>query len=529
MELSERRKWYLGFAIVILALVGFMISIHASHFWIIIFLVSLAAVAAYDLIQTKHTLLRNFPILGHIRYIFEFFRPEIQQYFIADDKSEKPFDRDTRTVVYRRSKGINDTTSFGTDKDVYAVGYEWIAHSLTPKDPLDVENRVFIGGPDCKHPYSASRLNISAMSYGALSKNALIAANKGAALGKFYQNTGEGGLTPYHDNGGDVVFQIGTGYFCVRNKDTGEFDEQKFKERVQPSFIKMIEIKLSQGAKPAHGGVLPAAKITAEIAEIRGCNFGKDVLSPPSHSAFEGPKGLCFFIQKLRELSDGKPIGFKLCIGRHDEFISICKAMVKYKIYPDFITVDGSEGGTGAAPMEYADSVGAPLNEALHFVNNILIGFGLRDKIKLIASGKVATGFDMVQKIALGADICNSARAMMMALGCIQSRQCNNNTCPVGVATQNPKLYKNLDIEDKKVRINNFHDATLHSFREIIGAMGFKYPSEITPDLIFRRTSIGCVKSYEEIYPTILKDSLLSEETVPEAYKDVWEKAVVEN
>ncbi|WP_108652074.1 FMN-binding glutamate synthase family protein [Dongshaea marina] len=523
--MTDRRKWYLGFGIILLVIIALLLLLHTSLLWIGSFLLILVAIYLYDIIQTKHTILRNFPILGHMRFILEFFRPEIQQYFIADDKSEMPFDRATRSVIYERAKGINDTTAFGTERDILNVGYEWVLHSLAPADPSAVEHRLQVGGKFCKQPYSASRLNVSAMSFGALSKNAIMAINKGAALGGFYQNTGEGGLTDHHLQGGDIVLQIGTGYFGVRNKQTGEFDEEKFAEKAALDSVKMIEIKLSQGAKPAHGGVLPAAKITQEIAEIRGVELGKDVISPPVHTAFSGPDGLCHFIEKLRGLSEGKPIGFKLCIGSQREFLSICKAMISTQIFPDFITIDGSEGGTGAAPLEYADHMGMPLDDALVFVNNALIGCGIRHEITLIASGKVSTGFDMVKKLALGADLCNSARAMMMAVGCIQSKQCNKNTCPVGVATQNRSLYKNLDIQDKMHRVRRYHDATLHNFREIIGSMGLEHPGKLCPSQLLKRTGPETVRSYADIYPRIEPGCLLREEAIPQSFKTDWDGA----
>jgi glutamate synthase domain-containing protein 2 len=529
MHLTERRKWYLGFGVVIIAILALLFIWHANHWWMFGFLAILAVVAIYDRTQKKHTILRNFPVLGHMRFILEFFRPEIQQYFVADDKSERPFDRETRSLIYERAKGVDDTTAFGTDRNIMDVGYEWISHSLSPKHPSEVENRVTVGGPDCKQPYSASRLNVSAMSFGALSANAVMALNKGAALGGFYQNTGEGGLTDHHLQGGDIVFQIGTGYFGVRNKDTGLFDDDLFTEKAKLESVKMIEIKLSQGAKPAHGGVLPAAKITPEIAKIRSVKMGEDVLSPPAHTAFSTPIEMCHFIQKLRDLSGGKPIGFKLCIGKVSEFMGICKAIVKTGISPDFITVDGAEGGTGASPVEYADHIGMPLNDALLIVHNALIGFGIRDKIRLIVSGKIATGFDMVKKIAMGADICNAARPMMMSIGCIQSRQCNHNTCPVGVATQNPRLYKKLDVEDKMHRARRYHDATVHSFREIVGAMGLTDPSQLNPSLILRRTGPEEVRSYDDIYPFFDGPILLDEKTVPAKFKKYWDKASAES
>ncbi len=526
MHLTERRKWYLGFGVILLLIVALLLMVHISLDWLAFFLIILGAIALYDVKQTKHSILRNFPILGHMRFILEFFRPEIQQYFIADDQAERPFDRETRNLVYQRAKGIDDTLAFGTERNILQDGYEWVAHSLSPKHVSEVENRIIVGGPDCKQPYSASRLNISAMSYGALSSNAIKALNLGAKLGNFYHNTGEGSLSKHHQQGGDIVYQLGTGYFGARGKD-GKFSDEIFKKTSRLDFVKMIEIKLSQGAKPAHGGVLPAAKITPEIAEIRNVPLDQDVLSPPAHETFSTPLEMCHFIKHLRHLSEGKPIGFKLCLGKKSEFLSICKAMIETGITPDFITVDGAEGGTGAAPMEFTNHIGMPLNDALIFIHNALKGSGLRDKIKIIASGKIITGFDMIRKIALGADICNSARGMMMSLGCIQSRQCNHNTCPVGVATQNPKLYKALDIDDKKHRVNRFHQSTVHSFQEIVGAMGLTNPSDLCPSMILRRTSPETIKQYDEIY-TFLDDGVfLNDATFPEKYKKDWNKAHV--
>lgn len=517
-----RRQWYLGFGIVILFILASLLIFHASLWWFFGFLILLAFVAIYDLTQKKHSILRNFPILGHIRFILEFFRPEIQQYFIADDKSELPFNRETRNVVYARAKGLNDTIGFGSEFDISAEGYEYVLHSLNPKHVHEVDDRITVGSSQCTKPYNASRLNISAMSYGALSANAIKALNKGAKISNFAHNTGEGGLTDHHLQGGDIVMQIGTGYFGTRTED-GHFSEELFKEKANLDEVKMIEIKLSQGAKPAHGGVLPAAKLSEEIAKIRGVPMGKDVLSPPAHTAFDSPIGLCHFIQKLRELSGGKPIGFKLCIGKKSEFIGICKAIVESEIYPDFITVDGAEGGTGAAPMEYANNVGTPLKDALMFVHDCLVGFGIRKEIRIISSGKIATGFDMIRYISLGADLCNSARAMMLSLGCLQSRQCNTNTCPVGVATQNKRLMKALDVDDKKMRVARFHDATMHSFLEIVGAMGLESPSELRPYMIYRRVDSNTVKCYSEIHPYLEKNILLNESNVPSHFKIHWQ------
>ena len=522
--LSHRRKWYTGFTLFVLIIIAIMLMLNVHYAWILLLLSALTLLGLYDFFQKSHSLLRNFPILGHLRYIFEFFRPEIQQYFIADDKSEMPFDRETRTIVYERSKALNDTIAFGTERDIYAIGYEWVSHSLSPKNVADVSSRIIIGGDQCTQPYSASRLNVSAMSYGALSKNAIAALNKGAKIAGCYHNTGEGGFTSYHEHGADVTFQIGTGYFGVRDAK-GFFSDEKFQTIAKKSHVKMIEIKLSQGAKPAHGGVLPKEKITPEIASIRHVSMDKDVLSPPAHTAFNSPETLCHFIQNLRTLSDGKPIGFKLCVGRKSEFLGICKAMLETKILPDFITVDGAEGGTGAAPLEYSNHIGMPLNDALIFIHNALTGCGLRDKIKIIVSGKVATGFDMITKLGLGADVCNAARAMMLSIGCIQSRQCNENTCPTGVATQNPRLYRALNINLKAQRMANFHRATIHSFLEIVGAMGLSDPSKLKPHRILRRVSASQIKSYDDIYDYLKPHALLNIEDCSREWQKLWHLA----
>lgn len=523
MHISERRKWYLGLAIFI-AIILFSLSLAHASIWVSVgFITILLTIAVYDVTQKRHSILRNFPIVGHMRYILEFFRPEIQQYFIADNESEKPFDREQRSTVYRRAKGVNDTVAFGAEKDINKVGYEWVTHSLAPKRIDEVETRVKFGGADCKQPYMASHLNISAMSFGALSANAVMALNNGAKLGGFYQCTGEGGLTDYHLQGGDVVFQIGTGYFGCRTED-GKFSVEKFAEKASLESVKMIEVKLSQGAKPAHGGVLPAAKITPEIAEIRDVPMGEDVLSPPAHSAFSTPKEFCYFIKELRGLSNGKPVGFKLCIGSHVEFLSICKAMLETNIKPDFITVDGADGGTGAAPLEFSNHIGMPLEDSLVFVHNALVGCGLRDEIRIIASSKVATGFDMVRLFAMGADTCNSARAMLLSVGCIQSRQCNKNTCPVGVATQNQRLAKALVVDEKKHRVHNYHKETIKSCAEIIGAMGLTSAKDVGPENLKKRISVSKIKSYSDLYDFIPANCLVKGD-IPEGFVKSWEKA----
>lgn len=435
--------------------------------------------------QENRTILRNFPLLGYFRYFFEMIAPEIQQYFIEKHTDGKPFSRNHRALVYRRAKGVNDTHPFGTQLDLHTDEYEGLRHSIYATEPASEFPRVTIGSSFCKQPYSASVLNISAMSFGALSKNAVMALNRGAKKGGFYHNTGEGSISPYHLEGGDLVWQIGTGYFGCRTVD-GNFDPEKFKENAARPEVKMIEIKLSQGAKPGHGGVLPAAKNTPEIAKIRGVEPHTMVLSPPGHRKFSDATGLIHFIAELRELSGGKPIGFKLCVGRTEEFIELCQVMKKENIWPDFITVDGAEGGTGAAPLEFSDSVGIPLEPALIFVHSTLKKYGIRDEVKIIASGKVLTAFSILRMKALGADICNSARAFMFSLGCIQALRCNNNECPTGVATQDKMLVKGLVVTDKAERVYNFHKNTLHAVLELLAACGLTHTEEISIDLFVK-------------------------------------------
>jgi len=391
--------------------------IYPSSLWSFLFTLPIIIIGFYDYFQTRHAIRRNFPIIGHFRYLLETIRPEIQQYFIESDTSGRPFDRSQRSLIYQRAKNVRDTVPFGTLHDVYEVGYEWFNHSINSLHLHQGDLRVTVGGPECTQPYSASIFNISAMSFGSLSKNAVLALSGGAKINNFAHNTGEGGISPYHlEGGGDLIWQIGTGYFGCRTSD-GHFNPDTFAERASHPHVKMIEIKLSQGAKPGHGGILPAAKVTPEIAAIRDVPMGEDILSPPYHSVFSTPIGLLEFVDKLRKLSGGKPIGFKLCIGKRREFLAICKAMIETGITPDFIAVDGGEGGTGAAPLEFTNRMGAPLIESLIFVHNSLVGYGLRDQIRIIASGKVTSGYSMVKRLALGADICYSARAMMMGRG----------------------------------------------------------------------------------------------------------------
>ena len=436
-------------------------------------------------IQTKHAILRNFPVLGYFRYLFETIAPEIQQYFIERSTDGKPFSRNQRTLAYQRAKNIDATTPFGTQLNLNQSNYEGIKHSIFPAKVNEELPRVLVGGPDCTQPYSASLLNISAMSFGSLSQNAIMALNKGALKGKFYHNTGEGGLTEFHQQGGDITWQIGTGYFGCRD-DRGGFDGGKFAEKANLPEVKMIEIKLSQGAKPGHGGVLPAAKNTIEIAKIRGVQPHTTILSPPGHAAFSDTKGLIEFIAKLRLLSNGKPIGFKLCIGETSEFEMICQEMITQNCFPDFITVDGAEGGTGAAPLEFADGVGMPFEPALIFVNKTLVRFGIRDKIRIICSGKIISGYSILRAIALGADMCNSARGFMFSLGCIQALRCNNNTCPTGVATQDKMLIKGLVVTDKSERVFHFHKNTLHAANELLAAAGKKSFADVDINIFMR-------------------------------------------
>jgi glutamate synthase domain-containing protein 2 len=497
----------------------------AGAWWLWIVVGPMTLAGLWDLIQTRSTLRRNFPLLAYGRYFLESIRPEIQQYFVESNTNGRPFNRELRSVVYQRAKGVTDTLPFGTQRDVDAIGYEWIPHSIAALHPAEKEWRVKIGGPDCAQPYQASHLNISAMSFGSLSSAAVRALNRGAKADHFYHNTGEGGISSHHLQGGDLVWQIGTGYFGCRAND-GSFDEQKFRQNAVRPEVKMIEIKISQGAKPGHGGILPAAKLTPEIAEIRGVPLGHDVLSPPTHSAFDNPKGLLEFVARLRKASDGKPIGFKLCIGHRSEFLGICKAMLETGIRPDFITVDGGEGGTGAAPLELSNRAGLPMREGLSFVHHALRGAGLREHIRLIAAGKVVTAFDLFRTLALGADLCNSARGMMLALGCIQAIRCNTNHCPVGVATQNKSLVNGLDIADKSKRVERFHHHTIHAFLELIAAAGLKNSREITAQHVFHRIDQSTVVDLNGLYPKlewgVLANSL---EDAPKDWINRWQAA----
>ncbi len=472
--------------------------------------IALAVVGTVDVFQTRHAVLRNYPLSAHIRFILEEIRPEIRQYFLESEKDGTPFSRDKRALVYQRAKQALDKRPFGTQNDVYASGFEWLDHSIAPKPVNKEPFRIVIGGPDCAKLYSASIFNISAMSFGALSRNAILALNAGAKRGNFAHDTGEGGYSPYHrENGGDIIWEVGSGYFSCRNAD-GTFCPEKFQANALSDQVKMVELKLSQGAKPGHGGVLPGAKVSPEIAATRGVPVGVDCISPSSHSAFSTPIEMMHFIAKMRELSGGKPAGFKLCIGHPWEFLAIRKAMLETEIYPDFIVVDGKEGGTGAAPLEFADHLGMPLREGLNFVHNALIGINARHRIKVGASGKIISAFDIGRVMALGADWCNSARGFMFALGCIQSQSCHTDRCPTGVSTQDPSRQRALVVPDKSERVYNFHRATIESLAEIVAAAGLDHPHEFAPVHFSRRVSQDQVKSFAELYPSLEPGELIA-------------------
>jgi len=511
-----RKSFILSILLILIIEILFYIF-YKNGLWSLLILGPYILIGLYDINQKRHALLRNFPVFGWGRYLMEALRPKIYQYFVESDIDGRPVGRIFRSLIYQRAKGDIATSPFGTQLDVNAPGYEWMNHSISAKDMHDLPEdiRVTVGGPKCTQKYNASIFNISAMSYGSLSKNAIEALNKGAKLNNFAHNTGEGGLSPFHlKHGGDLIWQIGTGYFGCRDS-SGNFNDEEFKKNALKDSVKMIEIKISQGAKPGHGGILPAEKNTEEIAKIRGVSPYTEVVSPPFHSAFTTPIELIKFVQNLRELSSGKPIGFKLCMGSKIEFLSICKAMNKLQIYPDFITVDGGEGGTGAAPLEYSNSIGMPLSDGLSFVSDCLNGFGIKKHIKIIASGKIITGFNIIRNVALGADMVNSARGMMMALGCIQALECNKNICPTGVATQNQELMKGLVVEDKSTRVANYHRETVHSVIDLLSATGHNSMNGLTRYDINRRISQMSVRRFDEIYPIIPKGSFLTGE-IPE-------------
>jgi len=502
------------FAVVLLATGsgGFMLLVFGA----------LAALGIHDMRQTRHAILRNYPLLGRIRFMLETIRPELRQYFLESDTEAAPFSRAQRSLVYARAKGQADKRPFGTQLNVNEPGYEWLHHAMVPKHLTDPDFRTTVGGPQCAQPYAISLFNISAMSFGALSANAIQALNKGASIGGFAHDTGEGSISIHHEkHGGDLIWEIGSGYFGCRN-EAGQFSPERFKETARHAQVKMIEIKLSQGAKPGHGGVLPGSKVSPEIAMARGVPVGVDCVSPASHSAFSTPVGLIEFIAQLRELSGGKPVGFKLCVGHAWEWFAIAKAIHSSGVYPDFIVVDGSEGGTGAAPLEFSDHMGMPLQDGLRLVHNTLVGLGIRQHIRLGASGKIVSAFDMARVMAMGADWCNSARGFMFALGCIQAQACHTGHCPTGVTTQDPIRQQALVVPDKAQRVANFHHETLVSLMDMVGAAGLEHPQEITSDHILRRIDANTIAPLSALLPSITAGVLSPQAATPDLDTAAW-------
>lgn len=517
-------RFFVLVALVVLgALTVLAAAIGGWGWWILaVVVVGLLILAAYDLIQRRHSVLRNYPVLGHMRFLLESIRPELQQYFIERNFDGRPYDRDTRSAIYQRAKGIKEEQPYGTERDLDAVGYEYLVHSTAPVAPLDHPPRVRIGGPDCTKPYDMALLNVSAMSFGSLSGNAIEALNRGAAVGGFAQDTGEGAISPYHRNGGDIVWELGSGYFGARTKD-GHFDERQFAEKAADDQVKMVSLKLSQGAKPGIGGVLPAAKVSAEIARTRGIPQGEKCISPAFHEVFSTPRELIRFIAHFRQLAGGKPAGFKLCVGSRVDVLAICKAMVEEGITPDFIVVDGAEGGTGAAPLEYEDHVGMPLTEGLMTVHNALVGVGLRDRVRIGASGKVSSGIDIVKRMIQGADYTNAARAMMQAVGCIQSQRCHTNRCPVGVATQDPKRMRALHVPTKTERVVSYQAAVVEQATQVIASMGLSSFEDLRPHMLRRRIHDGEIASYADLFDHLRPGELL--EQAPPSWVRDWELA----
>jgi len=508
----------------VLALVAVLAAAIGGWGWLLLAaaIVALLVIGLYDLLQKKHSILRNYPVLGHMRYLLESIRPELQQYFIERNYDGRPYDRDTRSSIYQRAKGIKEEQPYGTERDVDEMGYEYLLHSTVPVDPPKEMPRVHIGGRDCAQPYDMALLNVSAMSFGALSARAIEALNRGAAKGGFAHDTGEGAISPYHRNGGDLVWELGSGYFGARTADGG-FDERKFAEKAADQQVKMVSLKLSQGAKPGIGGVLPGAKVSAEIAHTRDVPKGEKCISPAYHRVFSTPRELVRFIARMRELAGGKPAGFKLCVGSRVDVLAICKAMAEEDITPDFIIVDGAEGGTGAAPLEYEDHVGMPLTEGLMTVHNALVGTGLRDRLKIGASGKVSSGVDVVKRILQGADYTNAARAMMMAVGCIQAQTCHTNTCPVGVATQDPKRMRALDVPSKSERVANYQQAVVEQAMQVIASMGLHSFDELQPHMLRRRIDHQTIAGYDEIFDHLTPGQLY--QSPPESWARDWELA----
>ena len=521
----------LACCVLVLLLSLFLLLVYGMGWGLLLGAAGLVALGVHDLLQTHHSILRNYPVIGHLRFVLEFVRPEIRQYFIESDNEAAPFSRSQRSLVYQRAKGESDKRPFGTQLDVQAPGFEWINHSVAPSQLATHDFRITIG-PETAQPYSASVFNISAMSFGALSANAILALNAGAKRGGFAHDTGEGSISAYHRvHGGDLVWEIGSGYFGCRHAD-GSFDPEKFAHSARDPQVKLIELKLSQGAKPGHGGVLPGPKVTPEIAAARGVPMGVDCVSPAAHSAFATPLAMMQFIAQLRELSGGKPTGFKLCIGHPWEWFAMVKAMLASGITPDFIVVDGSEGGTGAAPVEFTDHVGSPLQEGLLLVHNTLRGAGLRGRIRLGCAGKVVSAFDIARMMALGADWCNSARGFMFALGCIQAQSCHTGRCPTGVTTQDPVRQRSLVVPDKAVRVYNFHQQTLHALQELLQAAGLQHPRDITAHHIVRRGSDHRVSSLAQLMPSQLPEGALLQADLsglPLIYSQHWPVAAADS
>ncbi len=519
------RQYTFVILLIAFAVIGLVGLLWPPIWWSLLVIAPLLALGIRDATQTKHTVLRNFPIIGHFRYLIEHIRPEIQQYLVESNLDAYPVEREYRSLIYQRAKGDLETRPFGTDRDVYRPGYEWAAHCTVPAPQLEEEPRIEIGGKDCSKPYSSSMLNISAMSFGSLSPEAILALNGGARDGGFAHNTGEGGVSRYHlEHGGDLIWQIGTGYFGCRTP-RGEFDPERFEKVAAGESIRMIELKLSQGAKPGAGGILPAPKVSREIAEARGVELGEACISPSGHSAFSTPVELMEFIGEMRRLSGGKPVGMKFCMGRISDFLAICRAMLDTGIRPDFITVDGGEGGTGAAPLEFSNSLGMPKRDAIVVVHDILTGTNLRDDIRIICSGKILSAFHMIRSFALGADGCNSARAMMFALGCIQSLRCNSNTCPTGVTTQDPALRRGLVVEEKIPRVQRYHQRTIEALIKMLSAMGLNHPDEVMPHHIYRRSGDLKVASFAELYEFLEPGQLLEKGNGHGLFSEAWKNA----
>ncbi|MGC1182375.1 FMN-binding glutamate synthase family protein [Legionella sp.] len=517
-----QKQFYLISLFICLALLGLtFIWPNSAYFYMVVIPIFILGVVDTF---SQNNILYNYPVIGHIRFLMEFISPEIRQYFLEDDKSGRPYNREQRDLIKNRAQNRNGIHPFGTEQDIKVEGYNFTLHSMAVKSVPPEAARVIVGGPECKQPYNSSRLNISSMSFGALSSRAVLAMNKGAKLGEFSQDTGEGGLTSYHlEYNADIVWEIGTAYFGCRTPG-GRFNDEEFRKKSNHNAVKMIAIKLSQGAKPSDGGFLPGVKVSKEIAYFRDIPEGKDCQSPAVHPEFNTPRGLLEFVLRLRQLCGGKPVGFKLCVGRRSDFLGICKAMLVTGITPDFITIDGAEGGTGAAPSEFSDYVGLALDEALPFVHSSLVGCNLRKHIRLIVSGKIVDGFDMLQKIALGADLCNVARPMMFAVGCIQALRCHTGNCPTGVTTQDPKRAKAIDIDTKALYVKNYQQDTIKNFLDLVGAVGVDHPDKLTPDMIWHRLGNQKAVTYAQLYDYLQPGALLNGQIPADFAKD-WEQA----